>query len=161
MALGEALLCGPARAPEGHHVAVPTEESSPWLQSSAVWAGEGTGGGKQGEDTPDTMAVSGCLVPSLPEAMPRPMVTNQPGENPAPEGKSHGRPGRPCDPKGSSGNGPLSPGSPAAAPPGLLLPQHPLQNHAVFILAAEGTGSQSPGKRSALLTKRPFKRGGG
>lgn len=150
MALGEALLCGPARAPEGHPVTAPTEESSPWLQSSALWPGERTGGGKLGEDTSDTMAVSGRLVPSLPEAMPRPMVTNQPGESPAPEGRSHGRPGRPCDPKGSSGNGPLSPGSPAAALPGLLLlQQHPLQNHAVFILAAEGTGSQSLQEKGA------------
>ena len=65
-----------------------------------MWPGEASGGGRLGEDTSDTMAGRvWAPVPSLPEAMPRPVVTNQPGESPAQEGRSHGRPGRPCDPR--------------------------------------------------------------
>lgn len=43
----------PGQAPEGHHVAAPTEEGSAWLRSSAVWAGEGTGAGSRAK-TPRT-----------------------------------------------------------------------------------------------------------
>lgn len=158
---GRSTAVQPGQAPEGHHVAAPTEEGSAWLQSSAVWAGEGTGGGKQSEDTSDTMAVSGCL--SLPEAMPRQMVTNQPGESPAPgvggepraprsalrsEGKLWRRPRQPWEPRCRPTWTPSSPAATAAEPrhfhPGCRGNRLPVTS----------------GKRTALITKRPFKRGG-
>lgn len=94
---GRSTAVQPGQAPEGHHVAAPTEEGSAWLQSSAVWAGEGTGAGSRAKTHWTRWR---CLGYESARSNATPDGDKPAWESRSGVGESHGPPGQPCDPEG-------------------------------------------------------------